>query len=107
MSAAPEDDPARPGDSRDISPTEADLEMIMEAASGKPVKPPSLEAGITSMRQRIAELEASKRRMLERLDEQTEGFNQTVNTHIRDINRDLDEARQRLDSYMSQQKARN
>jgi len=54
--------PEPPGD---YEPTEADLDMVVEEATGKPVKPVNLAAGIVSMRQRIAQLEAEKTKLLD------------------------------------------
>ena len=46
-----------PEQPNDYEPTEADIDMVVEEATGKPVKPADLTAGIASMRQRIAQLE--------------------------------------------------
>ena len=91
----------------DFQPTEADLDMILEDVSGKPVKPASLQAGIVSMRQRIAELEATKKRLLNQLNENTTGFDELAVTHLKSVNKDLATARERLDSYQRQQGMQN
>jgi len=53
----------------DYEPTEADIDMIAEEVSGKPV---DLAAGITSMRLRIAQLEAEKTKRLDRMAEDSD-----------------------------------
>ena len=51
----------------DYDPTEADVDMVVEQATGKPVKPANLAAGTASMRERIAQLEAEKTKLLNRI----------------------------------------
>jgi hypothetical protein len=62
----------------------------------------NLAAGIASMRQRIAQFEAEKIKLLDRMDIATEGAQATLNEHLEDINRDMAAARERLVYYESQ-----
>jgi len=86
----------------DFEPTEADIDMVIEEATGKPVKPEDLAAGIASMRQRIAQLEAEKTKLLARMNTATEDAQARLNKHLAEINRDLAAARERLVFYESQ-----
>ena len=83
----------------DYEPTEADLDMVVEEATGKPVKPANLAAGIASMRQRIAQLEAEKTKLLDRMDEDSD---ESLKAHLASINKDLATARERLAHYEAQ-----
>ena len=49
-----------PEPSDDYEPAGADIDMIVEDFTAKPVKLANLAAGIASMRQRIAQLEAGE-----------------------------------------------
>ena len=83
----------------DYEPTEADIDMVIEEVSGKPVKPANLAAGIASMCQRIAQLEAEKTKLLDRMDED---FDESLKDHLAAVNKDLATARERLDHYEAQ-----
>lgn len=48
----------------DYEPSEADIDMVVEEVTGKPVKPANLAAGMASIRQRIAQLEVEKTKLL-------------------------------------------
>ena len=80
-------------------PTETDLEMVVEGATGKPVKPENLQAGIASMRQRITQLEAEKARLLDRMAEDS---GKSLNAHLAAVKKDLATARERLAHYEAQ-----
>jgi len=88
----------------DFEPTEADIDMVVEDASGKPVKPANLAAGITSMRQRIAQLEAEKLKLLDRMDGDAD---ESLKEHQASINQDLATARDRLAHYEAQHGQQN
>ena len=88
----------------DFKPTEADLDMIVEEVTGKPIKPANLAAGIASMRQRIAQLEAEKARLLDRMGEDSDAV---LNAHLAAINKDLAAARERLVHYELQVSRQN
>lgn len=96
--------PERPDNSE---PAEGDIDMIVEEATGKPMKPANLTGGIASMRQRIARLEGQKAKLLVQLEIATpttaDGFNQ----HLASLNKDLATARERLASYEAQLGAQN
>jgi len=76
--------------------TEADIDMVVEEATGKPVKLANLTAGIASMRQRIAQLEAEKTKLLELMGEDSDA---TPKDHLAGVNKDLATARERLVHY--------
>lgn len=80
-------------------PTEADIDMVVEEFTGKPIRPPNLDAGIASMRERIAQLEAEKIKLLTRMDED---FDETVKAHLAAVNKDLTSARVRLECFEDQ-----
>ena len=80
-------------------PTEADLDMVIEDATGKPVKLASLHAGIISMRRRIAQLEAEKAKLLAHLEKDSDA---TLKAHLTGINQDLATARERFGHYQAQ-----
>ena len=63
----------------DYQPTEADIDMVVEETTGKPVKPVDLAAGIASMRQRIAQLVAEKTKLLDRMERDLDG---TLKDHL-------------------------
>ena len=77
-------------------PTEADLDMVVEEATGKPVKPTDLAAGIASIRQRIAQLEAEKAKLLDRIDAES---GDSLKDHLASVNKDLATTRERLAYY--------
>ena len=54
------------------------------------------KVGIASMRQRIAQLEAEKARLLDRMDEDSDA---ALKVHLAAINKDLAAARERLIHY--------
>ena len=83
-------------------PTEADIDMAIEEATGKPVKPANLAAGITSMRQRIKELEAGKAKLLDQMDAATERRMADLNEMLASYNEDLATAHERLAHYEAQ-----
>jgi len=83
----------------DCEPTEADIDMVVEEATGKPVKPANLAAGFASMRQRIAQLEAEKTKLLDRMEK---NFEATPKDHLDTLNKDLATARERLVHYEAQ-----
>lgn len=86
----------------DYELTEADIDMVVEETTGKPIKPENLAAGIASMRQRIVQLEAEKTKLLARMDTATDDSEGTLNGHLVEINRDIATARERLAHYVSQ-----
>ena len=86
----------------DYEPTEANIDMVIEETTGNPVKPANLAAGIASMRQRIAQLEAEKTKLLGRLDTATDESAASLNQHLASLNKDLATARERLDHYVAQ-----
>ena len=88
----------------DYEPTEADLEMLVEDVTGKPVKPANLAAGIASMQQRIAHLEAEKTKLLDRMDEESD---ESLKEHLVAVNKDLATARERLGHYEEQMGQQN
>ena|ERR1051325_2691709 len=61
--------PELPGN---FEPTEADIDMVIEEVTGKPVKPANLAACIASMQRRIAQLAAEKTKQLDRMDEESD-----------------------------------
>jgi hypothetical protein len=83
----------------DFEPTEADIDMIVEEVAGKPIKPANLAAGIASMRQRIAQLEAEKIKLLDRMDEDSD---ESLKDHLNAVNKDLAIARERLIHHEAQ-----
>lgn len=82
-----------------LEPTEADLDWVVEEATGKPVKPANLAAGIASMQQRIAQLEVEKTKLLDRMDEDSVAAQKD---HLAAVNQDLATARERLTYYEAQ-----
>lgn len=90
---------AMPDQPENFEPTEADIDMVIEETTGKPVKPVDLAAGISSMRQRIAQLEAEKIKLLDRMDEDSD---QVLDEHLVSVNKDLATARERLIYYEAQ-----
>jgi hypothetical protein len=84
------------------NPTETDLDMVIEATTGKPLKPESLAAGIASMRQRINEIEAAKARLLNEMDAAGEPSGHDLNETLATYNKDLVIARERLSFYEAQ-----
>ena len=87
----------------DYEPTESYIEMVIEDATGKLLKPENAEAGIASMRRRIAELEAQKSKVIDQLDAAAnlpaaDGLNRNLTL----IDRDLKVARERFAHYESQ-----
>lgn len=93
--------------SNDYKPTESDIEMLLEKATGKPLKPEDATAGIASMRQRIAELKRQKAKMLDQLAAVTCDSANVINKNLTSINRDLETARERLAYYQAQLDRRN
>jgi hypothetical protein len=83
----------------DFEPTAADIDMVIEETTGKPVKPANLADGIASMRQRIAQLEAEKFKLLDRMDEDAD---ESLKEHLASLNQDLATARERLAHYEAQ-----
>ena len=68
-------------------------------ATGKPVKPANLAAGLASMRQRIAQLEAEKTKLIDRMDKD---FDESLKAHLAAVNKALAIARERLTHYETQ-----
>ena len=91
-----------PEPSDKYKPTEADLDLVLEDATGKPVKPLDLAAGISSLRQRIAQLETEKIRLLDRLDTAADKSEVASNKDLAAVNKDLATARERLAHYEAQ-----
>lgn len=91
----------------DYKLTQADIEMIAEDAAGKPVKPENLTAGIASMRQRIAQMEADKAKVLDQLDTATGKLETDLNCDLAKLNKDLATARERLVHYEAQLGSQN
>jgi len=83
----------------DYEPTEADIDMVVEEVTGKPAKPANLAAGIASMQRRIAQLEAEKIKLLDRMDEDAD---ESLKNHLAAVNKDLATARDRLTYYEAQ-----
>src|SRR5437899_9615622 len=83
----------------DYQPTGADIDMVVEEVTGKPVKPANLAAGLASMRQRIAQLEAEKAKLLGRIGK---SFDESLKAHLAALNKDLATARERLAHYEAQ-----
>ena len=79
--------------------TEADIDMVVEEATGKSVKPANLAEGILSLRQRLVELEAEKSNPLSRLD----GMSAVPLTQaLASSNQSIATARERLRHYETQ-----
>ena len=91
-----------PEQPENYEPSAADIDMIVEATTGKPVKPADIGAGIASMRQRIAQLEAEKARLLDHLDAVTDAAANSLTRQLDEIKRNLHTARQRLGHYQAQ-----
>lgn len=83
-------------------PTEADIDTVIEEATGKQIKPENLAAGIAFLRQRIERLEEAKAELLDRMDTAAEDSEGTLHDHLIEINRDLATARERLTHCVSQ-----
>jgi hypothetical protein len=83
----------------DFEPTEADIDMVVEEFTGKPVKPADLVAGIASIRKRIAQLEVEKIKLLDLMDEDVD---KSLNEYLSAVNKDLATARKRLTHYEAQ-----
>jgi len=86
----------------DYEPTEAGIDMVVEEVTGKPVKPVNLDAGIVSMRQRVAQLETEKTKLLNQLDTAAGDTATSLIQHLASLNKDLAIARERLAHYKSQ-----
>jgi len=93
--------PERPDD---YEPTEGDIDMVIEEATGEPVKPANLAAGIALMRQRIAQLEAEKTKLLDRMDEDSD---ESLKDYLAVVNKGLAMARERLVYYEAQLSRQN
>jgi hypothetical protein len=93
--------------SDNYEPTEVDLDLVVEEATGKPVKPANVTAGIVSMRQRITQLEAEKASLLDRLGTAAGESEEALNKHLAAINKVLATARERLAHYEAQLGAQN
>ncbi len=91
-----------PEPSDNYEPSQAELEMIIEETTGKPVKPTDVAAGIASMRQRIAELEAEKSKLLAQLDTATVKCEANLKNSLASTNKQLGTARERLAHYQAQ-----
>ena len=91
-----------PEQPNNYEPSAADLDMIVEATTGKPVKPADIGAGIASLRQRITQLEIEKARLLDHLDAVTGAAANSLTQHLNSLNQDLATARERLDHYEAQ-----
>ena len=63
------------------------------------MKPANLAAGVASMRQRIAQLEAEKTKLLDRMNEDSD---ESPKDHLAAVNKDLTTARERLAHYEAQ-----
>lgn len=93
--------------SDNYAPTEADLDLILEDATGKPVKPADLATGIASLRQRITQLEGEKTKLLNQLDSADQNSTTSLNQQLVALNQHLSSARQRLRDYETQLDAQN
>jgi len=80
-------------------PTETEIDMVVEEVTGKPLRPANLAVGITSMKQRITQLEADKIKLLDSVDEDSDG---RLKNHLAAVNKDLEIARERLAHYEAQ-----
>ena len=94
-----------PSDNYD--PTEADLDLVLEDAIGKPGKPENLATGIASMRKRITQLEEEKARLLNQIESADQNSTTSLNQSLITLNQHLSNARQRLRDYEMQQGERN
>lgn len=88
--------------SDNCDPTEADLDLILEDATGKPVEPENLAAGIASLQERIAQLEKEKTKLLGQLEKADGSRAASINPELVALNRQIAAARQRLRDYESQ-----
>ena len=75
-----------PEPSDKYKPSEADLDLVLEQATGKPVDPVSLAAGISSLQHRIARLDTEKAKLLDRMEA---GFDATLKGHLATIDKEL------------------
>lgn len=94
-----------PSDNYD--PTEADLDLILEDSTGKPVKPADLANGIASLRQRITQLEGEKAKLLGQLEKTDESRAGSITSKLVVLSRQMTSARQRLGDYESQSGKQN
>lgn len=85
----------------ELEPTEADIDMVLEDATGKPVKDENLAASIASMRQLIVSLEAGKTKLLDRMDATADSA-ANLNQHLVSLNQDLATTRERLAYFEAQ-----
>ena len=90
----------------DYELTETDLDLVIEEATGTPVKPANLAAGIASMRQRITQLETEKSRLLGQLGAAS-STSEDLTSIVAAINKDLAAARKRVVDYEAQLGGRN
>ena len=86
-----------PAEPNNYDPTEEDVDMATEEVTGKPIKPENLAAGIASMHRRIAQLEAEKIKLLDRMDE--DDADESMKDHLAAVNKELAMARERLLHY--------
>lgn len=91
----------------DYQPTEADLDLVIEVAAGKPVNPADLVSGIASLCQRITQLEAEKARLLDQLDYAKGEMEEAQKKYLAVVNKDLATARERLVHYEAQLDTQN
>lgn len=68
------------------------------------MKPANLAAGIASMRQRIAQLEAEKTKLIDRMDEVSD---ESLKLHLAAVKKDLATVRERLVHYEAQDGTQN
>src|SRR6187455_1067063 len=86
----------------DFEPTEVDIDVVTEEATGKPIIPENLAAGITSMRQRIAQLEMLKIQLLDQPGDTAGSRDADLSRSLAALNSDLAVARERLAHYVAQ-----
>ena len=93
MPQMPSSNPADdyPDHLKHLAPTPEDLDMVMEEVTGKPVDRGTALRNCAALEQRIAQLLASKQRLLDRYGEGAE-----VLHFIQDCDRDLVRARELL-----------
>ena len=86
----------------DYEPSEADIDMVIEEATGKLIKPANLAAGITATRQRIEQLEVEKAKLLNQLETASEISVVSLDRQLASINKKLAAARERLNHFQGQ-----
>lgn len=86
-----------------LAPTEADLDLVLEQATGKPVDKGTAAANIAALRQRIAELTALHGRLRARQQQGEAG----LDAMLAEIAADIAHARKLLEGYETQTRSLN